>query len=266
MILHWVKLRSHVTSARQLSMQPAAVRKRKQRERARLSLVPPAPATVGDASSGRTHNGSASPAPRVTLRETAPVTGPGPDAFASIPMLPGANGEASRPFVPPPAEEPKPPPSAADVALIVGAVTWYFELGTQAMFLRHPELLELFPPQLVGEHYPKVKELVRGATERVAIKYSVRVPYGDELVVVGAIGLATFGLVGGDTKKPPANQNGRVVDTHARERHKANAPAPEKREPRPVTSDDDTERDVTLDSRAQRAAAGDSTSDDEVVL
>jgi hypothetical protein len=141
--------------------------------------------------------------------------------------------------------------------MIVGAVTWYFELGTQAMFLRHPELLELFPPELVGTNYPKVKELVRQSTERVAIKYSVRVPYGDELVVVGAIGLATFGLVGGKDDKPkPANGNARVVDTHARERHAGHAPAPEKRERRPVTSADDTEADVTLDNAAQRAADG----------
>ena len=243
-------------------MQPAAKRKRAERERkrqaAKLSLVPPAAASSEPPSGIK----QAAPSPpRVTLRETKPFTGPGADAFASIPIVPDANGEGSRPFVPPPAEEPKPPPSAADVALIVGAVTWYFELGTQAMFMRNPQLFELFPQQLVGHHFPAIKELVRGATERVAIKYSVRVPYGDELVVAGAVGLATFGFVGGpkNENKPPVTRD----DPRVRHAKNANATAAEeKRAPRPVTSDDDTERDTEAQKKRAAAVANEDGTDE----
>lgn len=160
--------------------------------------------------------------------------------------------------MPPPAAEPKPPPNPADVALLVNGVVWFFELGTQAMFMRNPELFELFPRELVGHHFPGVKEFVRGATERVAIKYSMRVPYGDEIVVVSALGFAAYGLAGGgrNDNKPKVTP---PSDPRVRNAKNANTPppAPEKREPRPVTADDDTEAAASSGTRAQRAVDAD---------
>lgn len=186
------------------------MRERKRQGTALVSVPatssPSAQGTGGAATSpqGPAANAGSSSSP---LHETSPVTGPGPEAFASPPVFAANENGKPEPFVPLESEAPKPPPTPEEVAPMVAAVVMYFQAGCIALLKTHGDELGKFVSvdQIAGS-LPKASEFVRGSTERVAIKYGIRgLPYQDEIIVAGAIGVATFGFVG-KPKKPTDKQ------------------------------------------------------------
>lgn len=149
--------------------------------------------------------------------DTVPITGPGPEAFAAPPVLPSSSGKAE-PIAPPVGEAPKPPPTPEEVAPMAIAFAMYFEAGILALLATHgDELGKVVSIDLLVTHLPKARDFVRGSAERVAIKYGIRgLPYQDEIICVGAVGVATFGFFGkpkkpGDKDKQAANENAQRV-------------------------------------------------------
>ena len=218
---------------------PGAIRQKRYREnlkRRQSGVVVPFPSSsspAGAAATAPTAQGSA------TLHETSPVTGEGPERFAGPVVLPPANENGTpEPFAPPQAEAPKPPPTPEEVAPMAAALALYFETGTQLLLARHAEELgRVVSVDALRESMPRAKQFVHGAAERVAIKYGIRgIPYQDEMIVVGAIGVATFGFVGkpkkpGD-KQQAANGNAERVTRPPPNARNANAqPQPEPGEP-----------------------------------
>lgn len=237
---------------------------RQRRRRERLKTAPLGYNVRDQATSPRDVTPDAPIPPQATLHETAPVTGPGADAFAAPPFVPSSKeGETGAPFVPPtpePQAAPRPPATAKDVAVIATAVAWYFELGSMAMFMRHPQLFELVPGgrDSVGTHFPTVKAFVRESAESLAMKWNIAFKYQDELVVAGALGLATFGLFG-DTGK---NDNTVTRDPPPRHARDANPPT-ERPQSRAVRPDEDTEPAAP---RQQRDAREQVTEQDDVTI
>lgn len=135
--------------------------------------------------------------------ETVLSLSSGDDASGDV--TPDAN--EAEPFVPP-VEEPKetkPPLAESDVALVAMAILGYWKLGSATLLVKFPEIGALAsglpPPIQAAMASDKIDGFIYQAAIRCAIKYRVRVPYQDELVVVGALGVASFGLFG---KRPVA--------------------------------------------------------------
>lgn len=175
--------------------------------------------------------------------ETEPFTGPGPEAFARPPVIPASDGGQGKPFAGPETEPPPPPKTPEEVAGVAIGVAMYFEAGMVALLSRHAQDLANvgIDPGALLQKMPAAKEFVRGSTERVAIKYGISLPYQDEIVVAGALGLATFGLFG--KKKKPANEEesqsnaneraARAKNANANANTNANANANAQRQPGP---------------------------------
>lgn len=196
---------------RALSDSPAAVRKRRQRERQRETVTSGGPPVTPDVPV--TPPVTQPVAPPVTLpapaavpwHETEPFNGPGPMAFARPLVLP-ANDNAPdakpEPFAEPPPPPPAAPPSPltpAQVAPFARGVTKFFMAGaTMAMVGYQVELaaMGIDVAETLG-YLPIVKQVVFEAAQNVAIKYRIRIPYQDEAIVVGAMGVAAFGFTKG---------------------------------------------------------------------
>lgn len=222
-------------------MQPEAVRKRAYRQRVHTA----AGAGQGPGPSSSGPSALNAPAAAVAaLCETRPVTASGPESFASVPLV-----DDSEPMVPPDAEPAPAPASAEDVALVANGVAFYFQLGTQALIAKHPELLTLVPggAEAAEKYFPAAVLFVRGAAEREAIRMGIRLPYQDLVVVAGALGVATFGLFG----PAPKNGNGRphVVPGAPQSAKDANSPssAPASSSPEPVSTDAGDDEELVLD-------------------
>ncbi len=180
---------------RQLSQHPDAVRQRNHRARkvagivAAAAAVAPTPAPAVPV----TRPSSSS----LPLHMTQPASGPGPSAFAAPPLLPPTTeGGEGRPFVaaapPPPEEKPKTSPEEAKaMAKLVGQ---YFQAGFGMLLVNNPDVAQLLHGAGALQHFPAVVAFVEGSAERCALKHNLRIPYMDELVVVGALGVATAGF------------------------------------------------------------------------
>jgi len=211
-----------MASPRPLSDTPEAIRQRNYRDRVRnkqtivtpvTPVTPATPITVtpdpapAAAPTSPAPSSPPPPPPEPASSSGAPwhqseeFKGPGPDAFASPLRFAPANENAkAEPFAPPAPPAPKPvdpPPTAAEVAPIALAVASYFEAGTVIAVVAYQRELAAvgIEPQALLAQMPTVKEVVRASAERVAIKYRIRAP--DELIVVGALGVASFGMVKG---------------------------------------------------------------------
>jgi hypothetical protein len=167
----------------------------------------------------------------VPMHETQPVSGPGPDAYAAPPLLPPASeGGEPKPFLSGDAQpvdaEGKPiaapstitPEEAKAFAMLV---VQYFQFGSQALLTKNPE----FAQSLVGmsgseqafqQHFRIALSVIAGASERVAMKYNLRIPYMDEAIVLTAIGVASYGLAGKPMKERDRVKNAK--NANARER------------------------------------------------
>ena len=170
----------------------------------------------------------------VPLHATTPNAVGSPEQFSEVLSLAdeGASSARDEPFVPPPPAEPKPEPTAADVEMIAFAVVAYWRLGSALLLLKNPSLVALasaLPPELgAAVSSGKIDGFIHAATTRVARKLGLRVPYGDEIVVAGALGLATFGLVSksSSTSTSPAVESGLPEDAGAREPPTSTPPPP----------------------------------------
>lgn len=129
------------------------------------------------------------------------------DEFAIVPLLAAGDGapggEGADEPIAPPVEEPRaerPPLSEAEAQAFALAVAGYWRLGASALLARHPEaraMLAALPAEMAAAvNGGAVDRFVYGAALRCGQKYRLALPYQDEIVVAGAIGLATFGLFG----------------------------------------------------------------------
>lgn len=199
----WGTVAVHVPAGRILSQQPSAVRKREYRERLKSRRTPPAGVPIVP---------PVSVPPASTTFETVPLTGPGPDAFASLPFVPSSSSagpdaaaaDAGTPIVdtPPAASSPVTEAEAQGVAM---AVVTFFQLGCAQLLAKRPTLHAMAsraapPEKLLAD----ASALVYASSTRLAMKYNVRA--ADEAVVGIALGVATLGFVAKPEKRP-ANEN-----------------------------------------------------------
>lgn len=231
---------------RPLSDNPAAERKRrsrkKLRELAKAAGAVPVTVTAPPTAPPVTPVTPVTPieqAPAAPWHETKPVTGPGPEAFTTPLVFPANDNEPDakpEPFAtptPPPAEIAPPPVTATDVAPVVELTMQFIKAGTAIAFLAYAP--ELAPLGIDGNQpmHPKIEEVVQKSVEAVCIKYNIRVPYQDELVVATAVGVAAFGFTRGrkrliemhtggvtkpepvDASTAPANDENAPIDVDA---------------------------------------------------
>lgn len=186
------------TGSRPLSESPEAIRQRRFRENRRN----------GHGSGAANANAAPSSSPS---HETSPIDGDGPEQFSGSPFL-DEDADNPRPFVPP---EPIPEPVAQpgptlvtpeEAAMIGKAVAAYFEFGSGMLLVKQPEFASGLL-QIAGagdldtfrKNFAIAKVFVGKMATEVALKYNLRIPYGPEIVTLGAIGIATFGLAGKPT-------------------------------------------------------------------
>jgi len=237
-------------------MQPSAMRMRRLREKQRQaspaspSPVTPAPASSAAAPSPPHGDATVPPAPavtpqasppahtverhgpRVTLRETEIVTGPGADSFLG-PAAVGADesGKGGTPIVEPAPPAPPQKTSPEEAALIGKAIRGYCHLGWSELEARHSEKLARFvPPQMQGAVHEGGLNMVEKSATALAIKHNVRIPYGDELTVGVGVAVATLGIVG--TLKAGASN-----DNNAKKANAANTEAARAASPSPSPTD-----------------------------
>lgn len=143
----------------------------------------------------------------------APVVGTSSEADPSATPQEPSNGNART-------DIPKPETTLGEAQLFGKLVVGYFQIGTMALFAKDPRTQQAFVglasslPEFQGpggpakmspdQAYAALCGFVGGCAERVALKYNLRLPYMDEIVVAGAIGIASYGLV---PKKKPKNDN-----------------------------------------------------------
>ena len=169
---------------------------------------------------------ASSPAPaaandNLPLHETKPIAGNGPDAYTGPAELPPrSEGGHPTPLVPetqqtigpdgepvPNAKAPITPEEAKTFALLV---VQYFQFGSSQLFLKHPEFVEGMiamagSPDAFNQQFAFFSSFVGQSAEHCAMKYNLRIPYLQEAVVVGAIGIATFGLAGKPSERGKQN-------------------------------------------------------------
>lgn len=234
-----------------LSMQPAAVRQRRRREKQRLlpdgvTNVVTSPATSSHPPSVAPPSVTSAPSPATaavtperdlsrdvtrssSLRETEVVTGPGADAFAAPTVLGGdSDGHGGTPLVE--AAPPAPPraTSPEEAAMIAKAVGMYVGFGWGLLASRHADKLAPIAEMAMQAH-PELKRLpteqklqfglaamvgmVEKSAMQVALDRNIRIPYQNEGIVGVAVATATLGIV--DEFRTPKNDN--VRDTWATE-------------------------------------------------
>ncbi len=236
-----------------LSMKADAVRQRRRQDRIRLEKEAAylsgagAPATAAtpkpdQAPAANPSDAIATPAP-IRFHSTKTINIGGPDRFAAVPVLPPSSDGAARPIIPP-SEEPAAPSDTstsasaganptpptpvstitpAEAKLFAKALGQYFEFGTAMLLAKRPEFADGLVVIAGGnvdefrKNFGIAKILVEGCGERLAIKYNLRIPYMDEAVVIGAIGIASFGLA----SKP--SKAGAEQIKHAQEQQRADA-------------------------------------------
>jgi len=201
-----------------LSDSPEAIRSRRYRAHKRASS-----ASSVNGHAPAPHAAARQPSSR-SLHETVPISGPGPEAFARPPVLPANDNAPGEPFAPPPPAPEAPPPTPDEVKGIALAVAAYFQAGCVALVAKHHEALaQVVDIQGLASKLPVATEFVRGAAERVAIKYGLRLPYQDEIVVAGALGLASFGFFGGKPKASSSSSSSSSRDAvkHAKDANPA---------------------------------------------
>lgn len=153
------------------------------------------------------------------LRETEVVRGPGAEAFARPTVL-GADdeGQGGTTLVDAPPPPPPPATSPEEAALIAKAVGVYVGFGWGLLAKQHedkigplaetvaatiararpelaPQLAKLSPREKFSMGLGALVGIVEGSAARLALKYNVRIPYQDELIVGTGIGTATLGIV-----------------------------------------------------------------------
>lgn len=184
-------------------------------------------------------------APPVTLFETKQVTGPGADAFAAPPLVDVTPDGKGTPLVSPAAPAPAPSTTPEEAQMIGKAVAAYVGLGWSRLAERHSaELAALAPPEQHGAMLGAGVAFVEQSATRLALKYNIRIPYQDEIVVAGAVGTATYGLFG-----KPKNENKNAPASRA----KAANPTPEPKRDRDVSPD--VARDQEVDPNDTEARA-----------
>ena len=261
-------------TARELSQQPEARRKRDYRMRRRTSVVPSLvpevplvaapnvpPAPAPQAPHVQTEAPSSAPPapattlPRVTLLETEVVHGDGAEAYAATLAI-GADGEGAGgvPLVDDPAPPPAAPrePISREKAAIIGKLVGaYVGFGwgvlvhdhkdklaaiAETLMRGHPELAALSPEQKFQLGFKVMVDTVEESAIALAIKYNIHIPYADEAIDGIGVGTATMGVVKMFTA--PKNENERVRDAKD-----ANTP------PRPAAAAPDVPRNVPPSSR-----------------
>ena len=160
----------------------------------------------------------------IPLHTTKTVNVGGADRFAAVPTLLSSEG-SPLPIVPPSkpdesASATDPPPAQGaqpgatitpeEAKLFGAALRQYFEFGTSLLLAKHPEMAGGLvaisgKPEDFARNFAIAGALVAGAGERIAIKYNLRIPYMDEAIVIGAIGVATFGIAGKPSKAGEAH-------------------------------------------------------------
>ena len=201
------------------ALRQRAVRAAAKLDRERLLAV-----VAGTRSAGRAEPVARLPVQRAPVHETVPQDGPGADEFVLLPAgageVPPVDGAgpaatdhpapvllASTPEPEPAPPPPKPPTTAEEVSSIALGLTMFFTTGVMSMFAKNPGLhagiAQLFsglaPPGKSSdplEYLPTVTAFVHGATTRVCMKYAIKIPYQDELIVCAAIGVGAFGHFG----------------------------------------------------------------------
>lgn len=162
-------------------------------------------------------NASQSPPAPPPVHETKPVTGPGADAFAAPLQFASDDGAEPRPYVTPAPEVPSSGAAAVDpgprittpeeAAAIGAMVGGFVKFGTALALQKHPEqavvLFQLIaaPAAQLGKTVTPDQALnayaawVAAAATRVTLKHNWSIPYLDECVVAGAVGVAAYGIV-----------------------------------------------------------------------
>ena len=180
-------------------------RKREERERLGSSAAPyPADAVSGDAKSS-----AVSPAPTmIPLHPTEPVKlDGGAIPFAALPYVAQADAtDETIAEAPPlvgdlPQPEPVPPPGVTqeEAETIARIVTMFVAAGIGQMLVKRPELRQISdmpgtPMTGYLRHLDTVLAFHHQATVRVCMKYNLRIPYGDELIVATGMGVAAVGF------------------------------------------------------------------------
>lgn len=131
-----------------------------------------------------------------------------------VPLVPAMDSPAAEPSDATPSEPGSTQPAAAtlpppgplpgvitpeEAKLFGRALRQYFEVGCSLMLGKRPELavglIQITgSPQDFQKNFAIAGVLVESCGERTALKYNLRIPYMDEAVVIGAIGIATFGI------------------------------------------------------------------------
>lgn len=154
----------------------------------------------------------------VPVMETAPVDGPGADAFAPepAPVVDGAPPPSPEPPLvappspPPPPPEPTPEPrrvvtdaEVMPLALVIGA---FFQGGANALLRKRPDVRTSIAEALASSlapgspvdpllYVPAVGGFVSQSVVEVCKRWGIRLPYMHEIIVAGAIGVGTFGFI-----------------------------------------------------------------------
>jgi len=236
-------------------MKPEAIRQRRLQERRRQEIdelreleakLGPAPSSVGadpippvqrtapvdpvPVAKPPTYDNAS--APLHTTKRIA--SGGSPMRFAGPATLPSSNDDVPPASIVPPEPEPQAPPppprpttTIEEAKLFGKALVGYFKFGTGMLLAKNPDAmaalsqLAAHDPEwgkaLSPEGLSTIYAFIAGCGERCAIRYNLRIPYMDEVVVVGAIGIATFGIA--SKQKAPGDA------TRAAQAKNANAPA-----------------------------------------
>jgi hypothetical protein len=162
------------------------------------------------------------------------ASGGSPMRFAGPATLPSSSEDVPPASIVPPEPEPQaapPPPrpttTIEEAKLFGKAVVGYFKFGTGMLLAKNPDAmaalsqLAAHDPEwgkaLSPEGLSTIYAFIGGCAERCAIRYNLRIPYMDEVVVVGAIGIATFGVA--SKQKAPSDA------TRVAQAKNANTPA-----------------------------------------
>jgi hypothetical protein len=196
-----------VPAGRILSTQPDAKRKRDYRARVKARLTPPAGVPMSTSPS-QAAGPSVSVPPSGTF-ETVPTTGPGPDAYLSLPFVPAAAGQdadkSQTPIVETPAAAASSRVTEAEAQGVAMAVVTFFQLGTGQLLAKRPTLAAAASRAVPLERaLQDASALLYASATRLAMKYNVRA--ADEAVCGIACGVAALGFVCKPEKRI-ANEN-----------------------------------------------------------
>lgn len=209
---------------RPVSNSPGAIRQRRLRDKRRAAKD-----SGGSDSKPAPPVGGTVPTGGVPFHRTTPIANASPDRYASPPVMPPSSPDAEpSPVVPPapPPPEGAPPPAApgptpitqAEAKFFAKCVVGYFKLGTGLLIAKREDVQVFLQglaqdPEVAKALSPEGQASILGfiseCAERTAVRWNLRIPYMDEVVCVGAIGIATLGFVPvkRDPNAKPRNAN-----------------------------------------------------------